>query len=256
MNELEILSKEYYELLNQQQFVEHELDYSILEKLKPTLSKLSDLSNSGITVFDLHKKEHVFTSYNFSKILGYDLTEINKGGNDYFNSRVHPEDLLILMKFGINILKFFYSMPVEIRPDYKFVNEYRVKGSKNTYVRVIEQHQSLELDNYGNVWLALSVIDISPNQTELKQVMSQLYNIKTGELVNSLNPTDNAISKREKEVLTLIKEGLLSREISDKLSISIHTVNTHRQRILEKLKVHNSIEAVNLATKMGLLELD
>jgi hypothetical protein len=199
MNELELLSKEYYELLNQQHFVEHELDYSVLEKLKPTLSKLSDLSNSGITVFDLHRKEHVFASYNFSKMLGYDLTEINKGGNDYFNSRVHPEDLLTLTKFGISILKFFYSLPVEIRPDYKFVNEYRVKGSKDTYVRVIEQHQSLEFDNYGNIWLALSVIDISPNQSELNQVMSQLYNIKTGELVNSHNPIEQAISKREKK---------------------------------------------------------
>lgn len=254
MNELEILSAEYYHLLGQQQFVENELDYSVLEKLKPSLSQLSNLSNSGITVFDLFKKEHVFASYNFSNILGYDLTEINKGGNEYFNSRVHPEDLLNLLKFGITILKFYYQLPVKYRADYKFVNEYRVKGSKDDYIRVIEQHQSLELDKYGNIWLALSVIDISPNQSDLQQVKSQLYNIKTGELINLNNPNGNTISKREKEILSLIKEGLLSKEISNKLSISIHTVNTHRQRILEKFNVSNSHEAINLASRMGLMD--
>ena len=54
-------------------------------------------------------------------------------------------------------------------------------------------------------------------------------------------------------VLQLIKEGLLSKEISEQLSISVHTVNTHRQRILEKLDVNNSMEAVKYASALGLI---
>ncbi|WP_428838896.1 LuxR C-terminal-related transcriptional regulator [Gelidibacter algens] len=42
--------------------------------------------------------------------------------------------------------------------------------------------------------------------------------------------------------------------MSDKLSISLHTVNTHRQRFLEKLGANNSIEAVIFASKFGLLD--
>ncbi|MDR0368534.1 MAG: LuxR C-terminal-related transcriptional regulator, partial [Bacteroidales bacterium] len=63
----------------------------------------------------------------------------------------------------------------------------------------------------------------------------------------------NRLTKREIEILKLVKDGFLSKEISDKLSISLHTVNTHRQRVLEKLRVDNSIEAVMLASKLGLI---
>jgi len=45
----------------------------------------------------------------------------------------------------------------------------------------------------------------------------------------------------------------LSKEIADTLSISINTVNRHRQNILERLRVNNSIEACRIAEFMGLL---
>jgi DNA-binding NarL/FixJ family response regulator len=53
--------------------------------------------------------------------------------------------------------------------------------------------------------------------------------------------------------LQLVKDGRLSKEISEELHISVHTVNTHRQRILEKLDVDNSMEAVKYASELGLL---
>jgi DNA-binding NarL/FixJ family response regulator len=62
------------------------------------------------------------------------------------------------------------------------------------------------------------------------------------------------LTKRELEILKLVKQGLLSKEISDKLYISVHTVNTHRQRLLEKLGANNTIEAIIFATKYGLLQ--
>ncbi|WP_235782360.1 response regulator transcription factor [Phocaeicola paurosaccharolyticus] len=46
---------------------------------------------------------------------------------------------------------------------------------------------------------------------------------------------------------------MLSKEISEQLFISVHTVNTHRQRILEKLDVNNSMEAVKYASALGLI---
>ncbi len=110
-------------------------------------------------------------------------------------------------------------------------------------------------DKKGNTWLAVGVIDISPDQTEFQGVKVQLLNYKTGK-ITSLSREDSSVSilsKRETEILSLIKEGFRSKEISYKLFISLHTVNTHRQRILEKLKVSNSVEAVNYAAKLGLL---
>lgn len=261
MSELEALSIEYYELMSRQQLVESELDYSVMEKHKVVLHQLSLVGNSGITVFDLCRKEHAFTSYNFQSLFGYDFDKIQTEGTEYFNSRIHPEDYVELMRAGVALFKFYYHAPEDERNYYKLVNEYRVLNAESKYIRVIEQHQLLELDKHGNPWLALSVLDIAPDQKELHGVNSQLMNYQTGKIHPLIFQDDQAslrgnggLTKREKEILFLVKDGLLSKEISEKLCISIHTVNTHRQRILEKLNADNAMEAVTFASKLGLLQ--
>ena len=126
---------------------------------------------------------------------------------------------------------------------------------QNKYVRLIEQHQVLELDNTGQVWLLVSFVDVSPNQEEYEGIRSQLLNFRTGKVIplKETQKQEFELTKRELEILQLVKDGLLSKEISDKLSISVHTVNTHRQRFLEKLGANNSFEAVMFATRYGLL---
>ena len=61
------------------------------------------------------------------------------------------------------------------------------------------------------------------------------------------------MTDREKEILYLIENGKMSKEISDILSISKNTVDRHRQNILEKLHVKNSLEACRLSKMMGIL---
>ena len=51
-------------------------------------------------------------------------------------------------------------------------------------------------------------------------------------------------TKREKEVLHLIGEGYSTKQIADKLNISINTVETHRRHLLEKIQVKNSMELI------------
>ena len=64
---------------------------------------------------------------------------------------------------------------------------------------------------------------------------------------------NDLLSEREKEVLQLIDKGNMSKDIARILSISINTVNRHRQNILEKLQVSNSIEACRVAKELKLL---
>jgi DNA-binding NarL/FixJ family response regulator len=52
------------------------------------------------------------------------------------------------------------------------------------------------------------------------------------------------LSEREREVLQLLAEGSLYKEIASRLSISIDTVRTHIRKIYEKLHVHSRTEAV------------
>lgn len=62
-----------------------------------------------------------------------------------------------------------------------------------------------------------------------------------------------ALTSREKEVLKLTAEGFTNQEIAEKLVISPKTVDTYRQRIMEKLNLHHRSQLVRYALKTGLL---
>ena len=62
----------------------------------------------------------------------------------------------------------------------------------------------------------------------------------------------NQLSEREIEVINLIRNGMSSKEIADKLAISIKTVEVHRHNILKKLKVKNTASLINYINSSGL----
>jgi len=65
--------------------------------------------------------------------------------------------------------------------------------------------------------------------------------------------TPDHFTLREIEILRLVAEGLINREIAERLCLSENTVKTYIQGIYQKLDAHNRIEAVMRATKWGLL---
>lgn len=62
----------------------------------------------------------------------------------------------------------------------------------------------------------------------------------------------NQLSEREIEVINQIRDGLSSKEIADRLAISIKTVEVHRHNILKKLKVKNTASLINYINSSGL----
>jgi len=63
--------------------------------------------------------------------------------------------------------------------------------------------------------------------------------------------TDLPLSPREMEILELLSQGLLYKEISQKLLITVGTVKQHIHKIYHKLEVNNKTEAINLYLKRG-----
>ncbi len=59
------------------------------------------------------------------------------------------------------------------------------------------------------------------------------------------------LTKREKEVLSLIAQGLNNQEISEKLFISPRTADTHRTNIMQKLDIHDAANLVKFAIEHG-----
>jgi len=63
-------------------------------------------------------------------------------------------------------------------------------------------------------------------------------------------------SERERDIILLCRDGLQCKEISDRLNISINTVNTHKKRIFQKLGINNTIEMVQYALKKGIIQVE
>ncbi|HLX12919.1 MAG TPA: response regulator transcription factor [Bacteroidota bacterium] len=64
-------------------------------------------------------------------------------------------------------------------------------------------------------------------------------------------PSDQILTKREIEVLGLISQGLSNRQIADKLSLSLNTINTHRANIMQRLDIHETATLVRYALQHG-----
>lgn len=94
--------------------------------------------------------------------------------------------------------------------------------------RVLDGHVYLSKGANDKILQQLRELDINPHQIPM-------------------------LTRREKEILSLLDQGLSSQEIASRLSLSIHTIDTHRKNMLQKLNVHNTPALLKAASKLGLL---
>jgi DNA-binding NarL/FixJ family response regulator len=97
----------------------------------------------------------------------------------------------------------------------------------------------------------------------LEELASAVRAAATGHVVISADHLDQllpsrdtaltGLTKREREILYLVSEGLTNQAIAERLVLSIHTVRTHVQTILAKLGAHSKLEAVAVAKRRRLL---
>ncbi len=87
------------------------------------------------------------------------------------------------------------------------------------------------------------------NKSISDTILKSLINKQKGSSVK-------ALTNREKEIINLVVEGLTNKEIADKLFISVRTVDSHKNNIMQKLNLKSSVELVKYAIKNNLANLD
>jgi DNA-binding CsgD family transcriptional regulator len=225
----------------------------VWESHRPYVEALTRMTNSLIFVV-VREEGYPFLSPNL-ELLGYKIPESGSDADDGFlKNRIHPDDREIFNDILTRLFHYVTALPCEERRDYKYIFEMRLLDKNDEWVRIICQLQILDFSLNGNP-IELGTLDISPDQTSDVGLRFTLMNFKTGEIVPFTVHAENGadLTPREKEILKLIDKGMYSKAISEKLYISIHTVNRHRQNILEKTNANNIQEAINYARKFGLL---
>jgi DNA-binding CsgD family transcriptional regulator len=256
-HDLEQFYEQYRRALAAQRFREQDLDYGRLDYHLPLLHSLDAVEDSSVVLYDLHQQRYVFLTGSFKFLLGFRREDALEEGPEYFYRQMHPEDLPTVLDTVRRTLLFLYSAPAAERKDYRLSFDFRIRRADGRLVRLLQQIVVLELDRRGNIWLILAVNDLVRDALLDAPVTRSLRNLKDGREVlfgaGGREEPPVSLSPREREVLGLVADGMASREIANRLFISLATVNNHRQHILEKMGARNSAEAVRYAGQLGIL---
>lgn len=104
--------------------------------------------------------------------------------------------------------------------------------------------------------LELAIRTVSRGETYLTPAVAkyavEAYRNKSGEPSNPLA----RLSGRQREVLQLIAEGCTTKDMAQRLNLSVKTVETHRAQLMERLEIHDVPGLVRLAIRVGLVQAD
>lgn len=169
---------------------------------------------------------------------------------EFVFGRTNEEDLAHRHAHELAFLHSIQQEPIENRKDYYLSDFLRIHDAEGKWHWVEHRMYPMAFFPNGTLWLCMCVYTLSRTEDRTPKIA----NTHTGEWRILTNKDyESLLSQREIEVLRLIAEGQLSKEIAEQLHISINTVNRHRQNILQKLNVNNAMEACKAAKLMGLI---
>ncbi|MEL7087034.1 MAG: response regulator transcription factor [Planctomycetota bacterium] len=105
--------------------------------------------------------------------------------------------------------------------------------------------------------LKLAIDTVMQNQTYVSPAIGQVV---IGDYVQDQRAADSqafaSLTAREREVLQLLAEGRATKEIAADLFVSVKTIETHRQHVMQKLGTRSIAELTKFAIREGLTQLD
>jgi len=212
------------------------------------------IGDSYYFIINHHTLTMEFVSKEVQDVMGYLPSEFNI---PFMNEKVHPDDRSWFLVFGNRMIDFFSQIGIENVSKYKVRYDIRLRKKNGEYARILYQGIMLEHDENGRFLRSLSVhSDITYLKQEGTPVLSFIgmdgepsyHDIASN---NNFIESKDDLTRREKQVLKLLIEGKLSKEVSSILKISKQTVDTHRKNMLHKKNLSNTGELIGKAIRYG-----
>ena len=226
-----------------------------LERYKAAALCYAMTENAVAVLSDMRTNTSYIYYGGYARVLGLD----RKGAHDEVCSiweeeilkRIHLDDLADKYLQELRFFHFIKHRPQRHRGDYHLMTMLRMKSAEGNYVRALHRMFYVSASSSDGLWLAMCLYGPLPEGLEWR---TSIVNTMDGSVTELNNDDDrNILSEREKQTLRLIDSGMMSKDIAAAMSISINTVSRHRQDILRKLQVRNSIEACRMARRLGLI---
>ncbi|MCF6222975.1 MAG: LuxR C-terminal-related transcriptional regulator [Flavobacteriaceae bacterium] len=250
---------QYDELIKTDYKLTDELMTVHLERFQ-LLNDVLPPSSSFFMITNTNKDNYELISNNLEYATGLSKAALMENGISYFLSLIHPKEIENYMQIIKEFMEFYLlNYKVEDLKKLEFQYNYRIKGSNGKYLNILENQVNLLTDDKGKPNIDLrhftvfgegkpkpmeAVVRYLNDQNEYKTVFRKIYGCEL---------LENGISIRELEILKLLILGLTSKQIANKLSISEHTVKTHRKNMIAKCKVKNIIELCVQYIKEGII---
>ena len=202
-------------------------------------TKKPTINPSYYFIFNCLTNEILYTSDSFYDILGYKK-------EDYTFLQIidflHPDDYNYVMQCEKKAIDFTLTLTEREQFRFLITYTYRSRISTGQYIRVRQSYHALEVNENGNMTRALVFHELMNINEERKSDDFKIFDRQTNKYVQIDNKFN--LTKRENEIYDLVREGLTSSEISNKLHLSKHTIDTHRKNILAKTNSRNFMTLV------------
>ena len=207
------------------------------KNVKPDLPELID---NYFFIYDCVENEISFINNTFKIVTGYDDKTFKI---DQLIKIIHPDDLDYFFKCEERDLEFTNKLMFNQHFQFLFSYTYRLVKENGDIITIQQKCQAIEVTSQGHLSKTLVSHQVIDDYTTRPLNDHRAFDKAKGIYIDSENCY--GLTKREVEVLTLIKEGLNSTEISDQLCISKYTIDTHRKNILNKTNSSTIIELLH-----------
>lgn len=251
MNTVEQLNRKFA----RQDFSQEPLYTDELKRFIEIARNYAELENMVSVLSDLRTNKSYIFYGKFSKVLGLkqdSQTEtLYSIWEDNILNKVHPDDLKQKYIQELYFFDFVRQQPKDKRNNYHLIHKIRMKNRTGNYIYVLHRTLYIYSPKSKDIWLALCLYGPAWDTGLCENIILNTSNGETLKL-NQLK-AEGILSEREKQILNYIGKGMISKDIAAALSISKNTVSRHRQEILKKLQVRNSIEAYNIAKELNII---
>lgn len=203
-----------------------------------------ELIDSYYFIFDCIENQIQFVNSAFNTITGYSDKDFTI---DKLLQIIHPEDLEYFFQSEEKGLHFTNELSFNEHFKYILSYTYRILDSANQPITIQQQCQALEVTSKGFLSKTLVIHKVIADYDTRPTNDYKIFDKNKSVFIDQENRYN--LTKRELEILDLICEGLNSVEISERINISRHTIDTHRRNILGKTNSTNFLDLIGKMRK-------
>ena len=210
------------------------------------IEEIGDYIPGSVMIQNLNTMTNTYMNKEGCDILKHSKEELQLLGPGYFEKFFPEEEIAFLskelFKFTMEqdynkIYSFFQRVRPNDRTDYKWYF---------TTSRLCKEPDNGSFPNIMHIAIEVNSLNLAGKQigaisSDSAYILKHYYKF-------------NLLTKREKEIIHLISQGVSSYEIGERLFISIHTVSNHRKNIMHKLGIVSISQLIRFAVAFGLVE--